>query len=425
MKVMPSSETNGLLPRGAAGHLHVDMAFENFNIPTGSNDNPAIAAVANSDDFSREVYGILGIPVDVIDMSTALQKIEAAAASNSPFLLSTPNLNFLAISQHDAEFRESLLISDLCPADGMPIVWLARLLGVPIKERIAGSDIFETLKSARFAIRRLSVFLFGGAAGVASAAASRLNAQSCGVVCAGSFNPGFDHIDAMSTDAIIDVVNSSKADFLVAALSAKKGQGWLVKNHHRLSIPVRCHLGAVLNIEAGMVQRAHASLRRSGLEWLWRIKEEPYLWRRYWNDGWVFLHLLLTRALPIAIGLRWQRMGSRDRSIQALSIQQMEDSETITLRLSGDAIDRHIDSAVSSFRKVVKTRKNVDLDLSATRVVDVRFVGLLLMLRKQLHRHGNQLNFVGITPTISRLLRLNGFGFLLCTSNDSALPSCR
>src|SRR5664279_2769245 len=88
-----------------------------------------------SDDLTREVYGVLGIPVDVIDMATVLRRIEAAAAHPAPFLISTANLNFLVTSRSDAEFRESLLRSDLCTADGMPIVWIARLLGISIKHR--------------------------------------------------------------------------------------------------------------------------------------------------------------------------------------------------------------------------------------------------------------------------------------------------
>src|SRR5664280_1476218 len=232
-----------------------------FNIDTVGNS-------IRPDDLAREVYGVLGIPVDVIDMPAVLRKIEVATAGNSPFLLSTPNLNFLVTSRLDPEFRESLLISDLCPADGMPIVWLARLLGVPIKERIAGSDIFETLKSARYATQRLSVFLFGGAEGVAAVACSKLNAEPGGMTCVGSFYPGFCTVDEMSTNPIIDSVNSSDADFLVAALGAKKGQAWLLRNHDRLQIPVRVHLGAAINFQAGTIKRAPEHMRKSGLEWL-------------------------------------------------------------------------------------------------------------------------------------------------------------
>ena len=95
----------------------------------------------------REVYGLLGMPIDVVDMAAVLRKIERAISDAAPFLLSTANLNFLMMSRKDTEFRDVLLLSDLCSADGIAIVWLGRLLGVPIKQRIAGADIFDRLKS--------------------------------------------------------------------------------------------------------------------------------------------------------------------------------------------------------------------------------------------------------------------------------------
>jgi N-acetylglucosaminyldiphosphoundecaprenol N-acetyl-beta-D-mannosaminyltransferase len=414
MKVMSTLEINVSASRDAARQLYGRVIGEQPSRPicAGDHDVDAVTTSAASDDLSRAVYGVMGITIDLIDMPTMLLKIEAAAADRAPLLLSTPNLNFLAISRCDPEFRESLLISDLCPADGMPIVWLARLLGVPIKERIAGSDIFEALKSARFASRRLSVFLFGGAKGVASAAAATLNAQPGGMICVGSFNPGFGTIDEMSTDAIIDVINGSQADFLVAALSARKGQRWLLRNHHRLKVPVRSHLGAVLNFHVGSVRRAPAMLRQCGLEWLWRIKEEPYLWRRYWSDGCMLLYLLLTHALPIAIGLGWQRKGWARRSRQTLAIERIEDDEAITFKLAGDANEYHVGIAIPLFRNALKASKHINIDMSGTCVVDTRFIGLLLMLRKQLLGQGLRLSFVGLSPKIAKIFRLNGFEFL-------------
>src|SRR3954463_8665151 len=93
--------------------------------------DPIAAVTRTSDDFGRKVYCVLGIPIDAIDMTAALHAIEAAARGREPFLLSTANLNWVVTSRSDPEFRESLLDSELCTADGMPIVWIARLLGLP------------------------------------------------------------------------------------------------------------------------------------------------------------------------------------------------------------------------------------------------------------------------------------------------------
>ena len=108
----------------------------------------------------------------------------------------------------------------------MPIVWIARLLGIPIKHRIAGSDILEALKNSPGRVP-LKVFFFGATESVAAAAAKALNGSQAALECVGWACPGFGSIDELSEDKYIDAINSSNADFLVAALGAKKGQLWL------------------------------------------------------------------------------------------------------------------------------------------------------------------------------------------------------
>ena len=222
-------------------------------------------------------------------------------------------MNFLATSRRNVKFRESLLRSDLCIADGMPLIWIAKLLGIPIAERITGADLFHTLKFTPRGSERLRVFLFGGAEGVADAVAKQLNATSPGLECVGVLNPGFGTIGAMSTDAVIDKINSSGADLLAVFLGAEKAQMWLLQNHHRIKVPVRAQFGAAINFEAGTIKRAPLILRNSGLEWLWRIKEEPYLWRRYWADGLTLLHLLFTSVIPLAAYAQFARLKGPER----------------------------------------------------------------------------------------------------------------
>ncbi len=388
-----------------------NLALRRSRMAADVHDSGGVVAEARTDDLSRNVYCVLGMPIDATDMATVLRKIEAAAVSRAPFLISTPNLSWLATSRSDSEFRESILDSDLCPADGIPIVWIARLTGMPIKERISGSDIFEALKASDR--RRLTIFLFGGAASVAAAAARTMNVEPAGLRCVGSMDPGFGTVDEMSQDNIIDMVNSSHADFLVVSLGAKKGQLWLRRNHERLTIPIRAPLGAVINFQAGTVKRAPPRIRAWGLEWLWRIKEEPYLWRRYWNDGWVLLRLLLTRVLPLAIVNRWHRLRWQ-RQAQDLVIKIAPNHESVMISLCGVAVERHIAKAMSYLREGLTGRpKAIIIDLSDTHVIDARFFGLLLMLRKQLRGQGASLKFIGVPRPIARLFCLNELGFLL------------
>lgn len=371
-------------------------------------------AAATCDDLSREVYCILGIPIDAIEMPAVLGRIDAAAVKAAPFLISTSNLNFLVNSQSDPEFRESLLQSDLCPPDGVPIVWIARLLGIPIKNRIAGSDIFEALKSRGGSGRPLRIFLFGATEPVAAAAAERLNYGSAGLRCVGWACPGFVNVDELSADRFIDQINASDADFLVAALGAGKGQAWLLRNHFRLRPPIRAHLGATINFQAGTVQRAPNVMQKLGLEWLWRIKEEPSLFRRYWHDGGVLLYLLITRVLPLAVAAQWRKLRA-DRGRHEFVIVPVQNEATVTLRVSGEATAGQASKAIACFRDAVSSEKPVMVDLSRTRAVDARFFGLFLMLRKQLKARGSSLRFVGISPGLERQFRLNEVGYLLAS----------
>jgi N-acetylglucosaminyldiphosphoundecaprenol N-acetyl-beta-D-mannosaminyltransferase len=383
----------------------VDAGTAAAVLPSGA----ASASFALPDDLSRDVYCILGIPVDAIEKHEVLRRIRLAATVRTPFLISTPNLNFLVNSHLDRDFRESLILSDLCTADGVPFIWIAWLAGIPIKNRVAGSDIFDALKIQHSVGHRLKIFLFGGPQGVASAASRALNDQPGGLNCVGWLYPGYGAVEEMSRDDIIDDINSSGAEFLVASLGAQKGQMWLQRNHRRLLIPVRAHLGASLNFEAGTIRRAPSSIQKLGLEWLWRIKEEPYLWRRYWNDGTVLLRLLFTHVLPFAFLTLCLRL--RCEQSEDLIITKAYGRETATLSLSGPADARHVHKAIRVFREAIATRKHIVLDFSNTRAIDARFLGLLLMLKKTLKNSGAAPIFVGLSPGLKMLFRLNGLDF--------------
>jgi N-acetylglucosaminyldiphosphoundecaprenol N-acetyl-beta-D-mannosaminyltransferase len=368
-----------------------------------------VAAPAGTvDAFSRPLYCILGLPIDAIDMAGALKRIRASAAGSTRLLVSTPNLDFLATLHEDAEFRESLLMSDLCLADGMPIVWLARLVGIPLKGRVAGSDMFDALAASEGLVP-LTVFLFGGEEGVAAAACRLLNAEARGLKCLGAMCPGFGTVEDMSTDAIIDKINASAANLLVLGLSSRKAQPWLLRNYHRLNVPIRANLGATINFQAGTVKRAPASLRNSGMEWLWRIKEEPYLWRRYWKDGVFLIRLIVGSLLPLMAWASWLHFTVRDN----FAISETEQDAAIILALSGLATARHVEEAIAGCRRALSHKAPIVINFAATRFIDARFLGLLLMLRKCTVAQGTPLTLTGVSAQLARLFRLHGAEYLL------------
>ena len=219
-------------------------------------------------------------------------------------------------------------------------------------------------------------------------------------------------MEEMSTDEILQTINSSKADFLILSLGAKKGQSWLLHNHHRLQIPVRSHLGAAINFQAGTLKRAPMFVRKFGFEWLWRIKEKPYLWSRYWHDGVVLLKLMLTCVLPLMVGSFWRRLFGADRDGD-LRLGTKTESSLTTISLTGAATAPNVGLAISSFREALAGNKDLSIDMSGIHVIDARFFGLFLMVSKRLRECGKSLYFRGISSYSKRAFKLNGFTFLL------------
>jgi N-acetylglucosaminyldiphosphoundecaprenol N-acetyl-beta-D-mannosaminyltransferase len=373
------------------------------------------APEAAGDALSRRVYCVLGMPIDLIDMRHALERIAAAAHRTAPHLVSTPNLNFLARSLRDPDFQESLVRSDLCLADGAPIVWLAQLLGVPLTERVAGSDVFEAL-GATLRARPLKVFYFGGPEGAADAACAATNAQANGLVCVGARYPGHGTVEELSDETYLQEINASGAQVLVVALGAVKGQAWLLSNHDRIRVPVRTHLGATINFQAGLIRRAPAALRSLGLEWLWRIKEEPHLWRRYWGDGISLLSILAGRVLPLLLLSIGQRLGGAQDTAPLRCGVLHGDGDDIAVRLSGLATERNIEIAADAFRRAlrqVETKRWITVDLSDVHGIDARFLGLLLIVKNEIRRRNAKLRIVGARRKIVRQFHLSGVGALL------------
>ena len=359
-------------------------------------------------DFAdRDVHCILGLPIDALDLADAEQRIRAAAASRSRCFLSTPNVNFLVACRSDEAFRQSVLNSDLSVADGMPLVWLARLMGIPIRERVAGSSLFDALRDGGG--EPLSVYFFGGPDGVAREAWHRLRFEARGLTCVGYESPGFGSIDELSSEQSIARINASRPDILAVSLGARKGQAWIERNRPRLNVPVIVHLGAVVSFAAGRVSRAPAWMQRVGLEWLWRIKEEPGLWRRYGRDGLALLSLVLTRVLPYAWHLR-RHKADPDQLAQAKAEAEYEDS--FVVRLEGPWTQANITRLRSCFFEAALARKHVRLEMAGVTHVDSAFVALAMLLHGHQKQQGKRLLITEVPERIRRVIDYCGAEFL-------------
>lgn len=347
-----------------------------------------------------EVCWLLGLPVDVVTSEQAIERIRSAAATREQLVVATPNVNFLVLAAQDPGFRRWVLESDLVIADGMPLVWLGRLLGIPIPERVAGSGLVERLMASDAA--PLSMFFMGGEEHAAARAARAVDASAGGLRAAGHLYPGFGSIESMSTDAVLGEINASGADFLSVSLGARRGLEWIARNRTRLEVPVLCHLGAVVNFLAGTVRRAPPWMQRCGLEWLWRVIEEPALAKRYLLDG-VALLRLVVRSLP---ELAWRRLAAaRQPRGSRYALQRVDAADRVSVRIAG-VVDRSAIAAVEEIIARLDAGVRCDIELGELRWIDPAALGYLYSLR---HRRADlEIRLRCTERSALRLIRLHG-----------------
>lgn len=228
---------------------------------------------------------LAGVRIDSVDLNSAVDLIEAAVRGRSPMQIATVNLDFLVRAQRSLELREVLKLSELNVADGMPIVWLSRLAGRPLPGRTAGSDLIP-LALSRIASMGARIFLFGGEHAVAVEAGRRLVQAYPGLVMAGHCEPPRTAIERMPNRSIIQLINAARPDVLLVALGNPKQELWIARNRKALRVSVAIGVGCTLDLLAGRSRRAPRWMQAAGLEWTFRLGQEPRrLFIRYFMDA--------------------------------------------------------------------------------------------------------------------------------------------
>jgi N-acetylglucosaminyldiphosphoundecaprenol N-acetyl-beta-D-mannosaminyltransferase len=360
-------------------------------------------------DYSRRVYCLMGIPVDALSLVEATDILIGKLRSRSKTIWSTPNLNNLVAARSDDRFRDVLAVSDLSTIDGMTLVLLARMLKIPISERVAGSSVFERLMFD--SAEAIDVYFFGGANGTAFRACQRLANLSKTMRCVGYHSPGFGPIESMSSDSILAEINGTHADMLVLSLGTQRGHEWLRLNAHRLSVPILTHLGSVINFVAGTIRRAPNLMQKFGLEWLWRIVEEPYLAPRYAKDFLALLRLLICNLVPVICFRLAARILGEDRLSPQLRVEATANERT--MHFKGAWHYNSLQPVRDALSEAAVNSANLRLDFSEISHITTEFLGLLMLARGYQARCGRKFCIVSTRPKIRRLFRLNCVEHLL------------
>lgn len=309
---------------------------------------------------------VAGVPVDDVTMDDTIAMIgdfiEVGRKTGRTFQLATINVDFVVNAQHDDELKAILQRADVCVADGMPVVWYAKIAGVPLRERVAGADLVPALVD-RSLEHGWRVLLFGSAEGVAESAAAMLSERSPGAIVQGMSGPMLRDVRAMD-DEWTTAITAFAPDVICVALGNPKQEKWISAHRTHLGASVLIGVGGTLDFIVGGRRRAPEWMRRFGLEWVYRASQEPArLGKRYFRDAVVFApHMLRV----IARRLRWGAASSGNWPM-------------------------NVDHSVSS----------VDLTGSMLRHSDVH---ALVALARDAHRVGRVLRLRGCDPASRRLI---------------------
>jgi N-acetylglucosaminyldiphosphoundecaprenol N-acetyl-beta-D-mannosaminyltransferase len=240
---------------------------------------------------------VAGVSIDAVTRLGALERIRAALGSRKLFQVATINLDFLVRAQIDPEVREIFGRTSLNVADGAPVVWLSRLLDGAVRERVAGADLVPEICEMA-AGTGSPVFLLGGEDGAAVAAAAVLLERYPGLTIAGCLEPPHRPVADMDLESMAAEINGSGADILFVAFGHPKQEKWIDLNRERLEVSVAMGVGCAFDLLAGRRRRAPGWMQQSGMEWLFRVAQEPRrLIGRYAVDATWLLRLTTSTLL--------------------------------------------------------------------------------------------------------------------------------
>ncbi len=235
---------------------------------------------------------ILGVRVDNLSREEALDRIEILISGKTGGHVVTVNPEFVVQARSDSKFMDVLNRADLALADGVGITYAAKLAGETLKARMPGVDLLQEL--ARVAAQRgYSIFLLGGAPGVAEEVANVLVSSYENLQVAGTYAGSPDQAEE---DIIVSMIRRASPDLLFVAYGAPNQDFWVHRNLDRLKPVVAMGVGGSFDYISGRAKRAPSWMIQLGLEWLFRLVREPWRWRRMLRLP-VFAYLVIIDAL--------------------------------------------------------------------------------------------------------------------------------
>ena len=377
--------------------------------------------------MTRETIVILGIPVDNLDMDETVERIfaliEASRKDGKARLVATVNVDFVVntLTWRLSRLRHPELIdilrrADLVTPDGMPIIWTSRLLGTPLKERVTGADLVPRL--AETAARKgKSIYFLGGQGDVGTQAARLLQERFPDLKIAGADSP-FVHIEGEALLAetgrdqeVVERINRSGADILLIGFGNPKQEVWFDRNRHRLQVPVSIGIGGTYEFIVGSVARAPQWMQKTGLEWIFRITQDPKrLWKRYFVGFFEFGVMILPAIAYYR--LKRRTLKNMPHKAQPVDIRDhdagLPDQASIRVIRLPEVLDAQaVESTRESLENEVLASFDPILDFKNVKFIDSSGLGFIVGLWRRARADNRSLNLIEIQPSTRRFFELS------------------
>ena len=209
------------------------------------------------------------------DYGGAVDAMDAMVDSRERGYVCAVAVHSLTVALDDAEMAAALRGASLVLPDGMPVVWAANILGANLRERVYGPELMLRY-SERCAERGHRVWLYGGRdQGSLAQLALNLRRRHPGINIVGGYSPPFRPMTDEEEIALVDQINDARPDVLWAGVGVPKQEKWMARMRQRLEVPVMCAVGAAFDFHAGRVSQAPGWMQQRGLEWIYRLAQEP------------------------------------------------------------------------------------------------------------------------------------------------------
>ncbi|MEM6821350.1 MAG: WecB/TagA/CpsF family glycosyltransferase [Verrucomicrobiota bacterium] len=340
---------------------------------------------------------LLGVPFHPVSLSQCVEFVSARIRDKRPSFIATANLDFATQTAKDVELQEILLQADLVLCDGMPLVWSSHWVGAPLPERVAGSDlVWELFKQGDKDAWNL--YLLGADDDTLNVVKTRLEREYSSLRVVGTHAPPHGSIHDFDSDAIAASIRKTSPDLLLVAMGCPKQEKWIAMHFQKTGAFVSIGIGASLDFVAGKFSRAPKWMQKTGLEWLYRMLQEPKrMVKRYGSDLIFFIKTVHRQRQNL------RRLFIYQNRIREETLEHVNDSKLTRLppEITASKIEKN------EIRKIEPTDEmpHCIYDCSKVWLVDCTGLGFLACIHQRCSRLGGTLTLFRPSKAIKSLLR--------------------